>query len=122
MQVNLTALFTDSIKNAASIAAYGMMKHYKGNESGEIPGKIPNTWWEGGAMFMTLMQYYHYTGDSTYNKEVIQGMQWQAGDCDFMPANWSSYIVSSSLYGSPFPLLNEDFREMTIKCSGAWPL
>ncbi|RAL03643.1 glycoside hydrolase family 76 protein [Aspergillus ibericus CBS 121593] len=82
----------DSIKNAASIAAYGMMKHYKGNESGEIPGKIPNTWWEGGAMFMTLIQYYHYTGDSTYNSEVIQGMQWQAGDCDYMPANWSSYI------------------------------
>ncbi|GLA25490.1 hypothetical protein AnigIFM63604_007175 [Aspergillus niger] len=90
--ISLDISSEDSIKNAASIAAYGMMKHYKGNESGEIPGKIPNTWWEGGAMFMTLMQYYHYTGDSTYNKEVIQGMQWQAGDCDFMPANWSSYI------------------------------
>ncbi|PWY62435.1 glycosyl hydrolase family 76 protein [Aspergillus eucalypticola CBS 122712] len=90
--ISLDISSEDSVKNAASTAAYGMMKHYKGNESGEIPGKIPNTWWEGGAMFMTLMQYYHYTGDSTYNKEVIQGMQWQSGDCDFMPANWSSYI------------------------------
>ncbi|OJJ42769.1 hypothetical protein ASPZODRAFT_136911 [Penicilliopsis zonata CBS 506.65] len=90
--IDLDLTSEDSIKNAASNAAYGMMIHYHGNETGHIPGKLPNTWWEGGAMFMTLIQYYHYTNDSTYNEEVISGMQWQAGDCDYMPSNYSSYI------------------------------
>jgi mannan endo-1,6-alpha-mannosidase len=84
----------ESIIDAASTAAYGMMTHYTGNETGQIPGKIPNTWWEGGAMFMALIEYWHFTGDSTYNNEVSVGMQWQAGDDDYMPANWSNYIVS----------------------------
>ncbi|RAH84822.1 mannan endo-1,6-alpha-mannosidase [Aspergillus japonicus CBS 114.51] len=81
-----------SIKDAASTAAYGLMSYYHGNESGHIPGKLDDTWWEGGAMFMALILYYHYTSDSTYNKEVIQGMQWQAGDCDYMPSNYSSWL------------------------------
>ncbi|KAE8371881.1 glycosyl hydrolase family 76-domain-containing protein [Aspergillus bertholletiae] len=81
-----------SIKDAASTAAYGMMHYYHGNESGQIPGKLPDTWWEGGAMFMTLIEYWHFTGDSTYNDEVSEGMQWQAGDGDYMPSNWSSYL------------------------------
>ncbi|KAB8266194.1 glycosyl hydrolase family 76-domain-containing protein [Aspergillus pseudonomiae] len=81
-----------SIKDAASTAAYGMMHYYHGNESGNIPGKLPDTWWEGGAMFMTLIEYWHFTGDTTYNDEVSVGMQWQAGDGDYMPSNWSSYL------------------------------
>ncbi|KAL5359001.1 glycosyl hydrolase family 76-domain-containing protein [Aspergillus floccosus] len=81
-----------SIKDAASTAAWGMMRHYKGNESGEIPGKLPDTWWEGGAMFMTLIEYWHFTGDATYNDEVTVGMQWQAGDGNYFPSNWSTYL------------------------------
>lgn len=70
-----------------------MMSHYHGNETGQIPGKLPNTWWEGGAMFMTLIQYWYFTGDRTYNDEVNVGMQWQAGKDDYMPKNWSTYLV-----------------------------
>ncbi|KAE8149711.1 glycosyl hydrolase family 76-domain-containing protein [Aspergillus avenaceus] len=81
-----------SIKTAASTAAHGMMHYYHGNETGQIPGKLPDTWWEGGAMFMTLIEYWHFTGDSTYNDEVSTGMQWQAGNGDYMPSNWSSYL------------------------------
>ncbi|EYE93204.1 glycoside hydrolase family 76 protein [Aspergillus ruber CBS 135680] len=81
-----------SIKDAASTAAYGMMTHYHGNETGQIPGKLPDTWWEGGAMFMTLIQYWYFTGDTTYNDEVSVGMQWQSGDGDYMPTNWSTYL------------------------------
>jgi mannan endo-1,6-alpha-mannosidase len=90
-------LLVESIVDAASSAAYGMMIHYTGNETGQIPGKIPNTWWEGGAMFMALIQYWYYTGDTTYNSEVSTGMQWQAGDGDYMPSNYSSYIVRHSI-------------------------
>lgn len=45
-------------------------------------------------MFMTLIQYWYFTGDSTYNDEVDVGMQWQAGNDDYMPKNWSTYLVS----------------------------
>lgn len=44
-------------------------------------------------MFMTLIQYWYFTGDTTYNNEVDVGMQWQAGNGDFMTRNWSTYLV-----------------------------
>uniref|UniRef100_A0A093X784 Mannan endo-1,6-alpha-mannosidase n=1 Tax=Talaromyces marneffei PM1 TaxID=1077442 RepID=A0A093X784_TALMA len=81
-----------SVIDAASEAAYGMMTWYAGNETGQIPGKLIDTWWEGGAMFMALIQYWHFTGDTTYNNEVTVGMQFQAGYGDYMPSNYSNYI------------------------------
>lgn len=83
----------NSIKSTAAIIAYDMMTYYNGNQSGQIPGKIPGTWWEGGAMFMTLIQYWHWTGDDSYNDVTTQGMLWQAGEHDdYMPSNWSNYL------------------------------
>ncbi|KAL1999380.1 hypothetical protein VTN02DRAFT_4589 [Thermoascus thermophilus] len=82
-----------SIKNAAATAAYDMMSYYQGNRSGQIPGKLPDTWWEGGAMFMTLIQYWHFTGDASYVPVTQQGMYWQAGEnADYMPSNYSRYL------------------------------
>jgi rhamnogalacturonyl hydrolase YesR len=76
-----------------------MMTWYAGNETGQIPGKLVDTWWEGGAMFMALIQYWHFTGDTTYNDEVTVGMEFQAGDGDYMPSNYSNYIVSLDILG-----------------------
>jgi hypothetical protein len=36
---------TESVKNAAATAAYGMMSYYKGNESGQIPGLLPQPYY-----------------------------------------------------------------------------
>lgn len=80
----------NSIKNAAATAAYGMMSYYKGNESGQIPGLLPAPyyWWECGAMFGCLIDYWHYTGDTSYNEVVTQGLLFQIGPHnDFMPPN-----------------------------------
>lgn len=83
----------ESLKQAASTVAFDMMSYYHANESGQIPGKLPNTWWTGGAMFMTLIQYWHWTGDESYNNVTIQGMIWQKGEYnDYMPSNWSNYL------------------------------
>ncbi|KAB8227000.1 glycoside hydrolase family 76 protein [Aspergillus alliaceus] len=82
----------ESIKTAASQSAHGSMLWYKGNETGQIPGAFPDKWWEGSALFLSLLYYWHYTGDTTYNSEVSQGMEWQAGNGDYMPANYSSYL------------------------------
>jgi mannan endo-1,6-alpha-mannosidase len=39
-------------------------------------------------MFMILLDYFHYTGDSTYNDEISQALLFQVGDNnDFMPSN-----------------------------------
>lgn len=39
-------------------------------------------------MFGTLIDYYYYTNDTTYNDDVTQGMLWQTGpDNDYMTPN-----------------------------------
>ncbi|KAL4948263.1 glycoside hydrolase [Aspergillus filifer] len=81
-----------SIKDAASKTAYGSLLWYSGNETGQIPGAFPEKWWEGSALFQSLILYWYYTGDDQYNDLVTQGMQWQAGDGDYLPANYSSYL------------------------------
>ena len=67
-----------------------MMIYYTGNDTGGTPGNLPSPyyWWEAGAMFMTLVNYWYYTGDATYNNETAQALLWQAGTSyDFMPTN-----------------------------------
>lgn len=85
---------TDSIKDVAATTAYNMMSYYKSNQSDSdlVPGKLADTWWEGGAMFMTLIQYWYWTGDSSYNDVTIQGMLWQKGNNDYFPDNQSNYL------------------------------
>ena len=80
----------DSIKAAASNVAHAMMTWYTGNQTGGIPGILPAPyyWWEAGAMFGTLMDYWYYTGDAGFNEVVTQGMLFQVGPTnDYMPPN-----------------------------------
>ncbi|TVY38373.1 Mannan endo-1,6-alpha-mannosidase DCW1, partial [Lachnellula cervina] len=81
---------TDSIKSAASTVAHGLMSFYTGNHTGDIPGTLPPPyfWWEGGGMFMTMVDYWRYTNDTTYNDVVEQALQFQVGpDNDYLPPN-----------------------------------
>ena len=67
-----------------------MMSYYTGNHPGDIPGVLPPPyyWWEAGAMFGALIDYWFYTGDTTWNDITIQAMLWQASPTDnFMPPN-----------------------------------
>ena len=80
----------DSIKQAASTVAYGMMTYYTGNQTGQPVGLLPNPyyWWEAGAMFGQMIEYWYYTGDTTYNAVITQGLLAQVGpDNDYMPPN-----------------------------------
>lgn len=88
--VNLDLSSPDSIKQAASTVAYGMMKYYTGNNTGDVPGNLPAPyfWWEAGAMFGAMIDYWYFTGDSTYNEVTTQGLLHQTGpNNDFMPPN-----------------------------------
>ncbi|KAJ5691790.1 Mannan endo-1-6-alpha-mannosidase DCW1 [Penicillium macrosclerotiorum] len=82
----------NTIKKAAKDVATGMMEYYTGNRPGDNPGNLPDPyyWWEAGAMFNALIDYWFYTGDDTWNDITTQGMLWQAGDnAAFMPSNQS---------------------------------
>ncbi|UNI21111.1 Mannan endo-1,6-alpha-mannosidase [Purpureocillium takamizusanense] len=71
------------------------MQYYKGNLTGETPGILPGPppagdyyWWEAGAMWGTLIDYWAWSGDSTYNDEIMAAMQWQVGPkADYQPPN-----------------------------------
>ena len=56
----------------------------------QIPGLLPGPyyWWEAGAMMGSLIDYWYYTGDKTYNKMVMEGMLFQVGDdANYEPVN-----------------------------------
>ena len=52
---------SSSLKDASSTVAYDMMKSYTGNNTGDNPGNLPPPyfWWEAGAMFMHMVDYYY---------------------------------------------------------------
>ncbi|PGG99017.1 hypothetical protein AJ79_08716 [Helicocarpus griseus UAMH5409] len=80
----------DSIKNAAKQIAKGLTSYYTGHRPGDTPGNLPAPyyWWEAGAMFGALIDYWSYTGDDSYNAITTQGMIHQASeDRNFMPPN-----------------------------------
>ncbi|KAI1098666.1 glycoside hydrolase family 76 protein [Jackrogersella minutella] len=88
IDIDLTS--DSAIKSAASTIAYGLVKYYTGNNTGDVPGNLPDPyyWWEAGAMFGTLIDYWAFTGDSSYNDITFQALQHQTGDdADFMPSN-----------------------------------
>ncbi|KLJ13283.1 mannan endo-1,6-alpha-mannosidase, partial [Blastomyces silverae] len=88
--VQLDVTSDDSIKQVARDLAKGLRAYYKGDSPGNIPGNLPHPyyWWEAGALFGALIDYWFYTGDSTYNDIIIQAMMHQASPtCNFMPVN-----------------------------------
>ena len=91
----------DSIKQAASTIAYGMMAYYNGNVTGQPVGLLPPPyyWWEAGAMFGQMIEYWYYTGDSTYNAVITQGLLAQVGpDNDYMPPNQTKTEVGKPVH------------------------
>ena len=90
----------DAIKKSASTLAWDMLQYYKGNQSGQVPGILPGPppagdyyWWEGGAMWGTLIDYWYLTGDDTYNDLVMESMLFQTGpDHNYMPPNYTASL------------------------------
>ncbi|KAL7969523.1 glycoside hydrolase family 76 protein [Trichoderma sp. SZMC 28014] len=90
--INVDFTSDDSIKAGASTIAYGLVKYYNGNETGQVPGELPQpySWWEAGAMFTSLIDYTAYAGDDSYLSLTKQGLLWQVGTSnDFLPQNQS---------------------------------
>ncbi|PGH08432.1 hypothetical protein GX51_01259 [Blastomyces parvus] len=83
----------DATKAAATAVARGAVRFYRGNEPGESPGILPDpyTWWHSAVLFGTLVDYWHITGDSSYNDMTKQGLLAQTGENrDYQPVNQSA--------------------------------
>lgn len=77
------------------------MSYYDGNQPGQTPGILPGPppagpyyWWEGGALWGTMVDYWHYTDDTTYNNETEYSLVFQAGppQNSYMPPNWTASL------------------------------
>lgn len=109
LQINakpITDVVAASIKNASSIVAKDMLSYYNGSDPGQIPGLFPEPpyyWWESGAVWGSLIDYWNYTGDAQYVGLVQQALLRQVGpDNDYMtPKNQTKTEVRlSSLLGN----------------------
>ncbi|KAK3940895.1 glycosyl hydrolase family 76-domain-containing protein [Diplogelasinospora grovesii] len=99
LEVDLTS--SSSIKSAAQLVSHNLMTYYVGNQSGNTPGILPGPppagpyyWWEAGAMWGTLVDYWHYTGDTTYNQLATDSLLFQANQPqdNYMPPNWTASL------------------------------
>ncbi|KAI1876944.1 hypothetical protein JX265_000284 [Neoarthrinium moseri] len=87
---------TASIRSVASTIAHGTMSLYTGNitntEETIAVWPAPIYWWESGAAWGAMLDYSHYTGDSTYNDVITQALLSQLGpDFDLMvPTHYGS--------------------------------
>lgn len=81
---------TDSVKSALALIAKGLMDYYEGWNYGGTVGMMvsPYYWWEAGAAWGSMLDYWYYSGNDTYNDVIKQSLLYQAGSgYDFMPQN-----------------------------------
>ncbi|KAB5559759.1 glycoside hydrolase [Coniochaeta sp. 2T2.1] len=92
----------EEIRESARTLAYDLMLFYEGNKTGMVPGILPGPpddglgdyyWWEGGAMMGTYIDYWHLTGDDSYNAVITEGMLHQTGEeYNYMPRNHTASL------------------------------
>lgn len=72
------------------LLAKGLMDYYTGNNSGQSPGMFswPYYWWEAGAAWNSMLDYWFYTGDDTWNDLLMSSLLYQTGpNWNYMPEN-----------------------------------
>ncbi|KAG8167777.1 hypothetical protein KVR01_003466 [Diaporthe batatas] len=88
----------ESIKEAAEIKAKDVMSFYHGQDPGQTLGILSGSgpeyhWWEAGALWGTMIDYWKYTGDSTYNDIVQASLLAQVGPYrNYMEPNVSAFM------------------------------
>ncbi|WDK17390.1 glycosyl hydrolase family 76 [Colletotrichum graminicola] len=82
----------DSVKAVARSLAFGAMSYYNGNVSSDpkMVGDLPDPyyWWQAGALWGIMVDYFRYTGDATYNDVLTQALTATVNtgpNFDFMP-------------------------------------
>ena len=84
-----------SIKNAARTISKNLLSYYTGDKPGQPVGLFPkpHLWWEAGAIWSSLIDYWAYTEDDQYNDLIQQALIFQLGPNDnYMPPNQTKFI------------------------------
>lgn len=74
------------------------MSFYHGQEPGHTPGVLSGSgpdyhWWEAGALWGTMIDYWKYTGDNTYNDVVQASLLSQVGpERNYMEPNVTAFM------------------------------
>jgi mannan endo-1,6-alpha-mannosidase len=76
-----------SVAGVARTIAADVMSYYPGTATAFADVPAPYYWWEVGGMFGSMLDYSHYTKDTTYDKTIATALLAQAGeDHDYMLA------------------------------------
>ncbi|QIW99282.1 hypothetical protein AMS68_004800 [Peltaster fructicola] len=126
--LDLDTSSSDSIKNAATTIAGDLIKLYPVNStSNDSIGLFgtPYYFWEDGAVWGALIDYYIYTNDSTYKSLVSQALLAQKGsNNDYMPvaqtkdlgnddqSTWALACLDAVEYGFPNPAGSPPWLEL----------
>ncbi|CAG9940459.1 unnamed protein product [Clonostachys rosea f. rosea IK726] len=109
---------TESVTATAKKMASDMLSYYNGDKPGGTPGLLPDPyyWWEAGAMFGALIEYWYYTKDETYVGMTQKALLFQIGkQKDYMPENqtltegnddqgfWALAVMAAAEYNFPHP-------------------
>lgn len=84
--IDLDPTNPDSVRTAAKDVAQVLWSMYATPDNKVISGidglltYPPYYWWQAGAMFGQLIDYWYYTNDSTYNDMIRTGLIHQAGE------------------------------------------
>lgn len=77
------------------------MTFYPGNNPGQPVGIFTPPpegkyyWWTGGALWSSLLDYRNRTGETTYDKDISEGLVFQVGpNDDYLPPNWTASIAN----------------------------
>ncbi|KAK0645676.1 glycoside hydrolase [Cercophora newfieldiana] len=74
-----------SIKSVTKTIAAGAMSYYHGDATKFVDLEQPYYWWQCGAFMGSMLDYSHYTGDSSYDPVIARALLAQKGpNNDFM--------------------------------------
>ncbi|KAL4959054.1 glycoside hydrolase family 76 protein [Aspergillus stella-maris] len=91
--ISVTPTDKESLKEAGKAITEPMWDFYLANQTEGIPGKLTGTWYIAGAMFMTMMQFWHVSGYNEHNSVVSHDMMFQAGrNYDYFDSNYSQWL------------------------------
>ena len=81
---------TSSVNDNLGLVVKGLMDYYEGKSYGGVVGMFysPYYWWEAGVAWNSMLSYWYYTGNTTYNSIIMEALLAQTGeDWDYMPTN-----------------------------------
>jgi mannan endo-1,6-alpha-mannosidase len=136
LAILLDATSQSSVLAAAYAAAYGVQSLYNGNNTAGVLGKFPYPpyyWWESGAVWGGMIEYWHYTGDSSWVNVTWDALVSQLGpNSDFVvpverfnegnddQAFWVFTALSAAEHGFPDP--PPPFPSWIVTVQNAWEL